>query len=63
VIVVVVCSACEDGYYGPSCVKLCECVSAQGPCDKVTGACRCNPGYWGPRCDRGKCVSRSAGKL
>lgn len=43
---------CEQGLYGPSCAKVCDC-QGNGACDPVTGKCLCSSGKTGPRCDIG----------
>lgn len=42
---------CEDGFYGPDCIKKCKCQgTATASCNRVTGACHCHPGFTGEFC-------------
>lgn len=42
---------CEDGYYGPDCIKKCKCQgTATSSCNRVSGACHCHPGFTGEFC-------------
>ena len=48
--------ACDDGYGGEGCAKMCpggasNPCSRRGVCDADTGECFCDPGYGGSRCE------------
>ena len=40
---------CDPRTYGPDCTFYCRCNNQ--PCDRITGACQCDPGYTGQHCE------------
>ena len=51
-------TVCEDGKYGPNCLKTCsrQCGGEYTVCDKIEGICPfgCLDGYTGAKCNNGK---------
>ncbi|XP_059169385.1 uncharacterized protein LOC131951116 [Physella acuta] len=45
------CYECDENFYGADCASVCSCNSQTSTCNKVTGACSCNPGWEGTNCD------------
>ncbi|XP_055859998.1 uncharacterized protein LOC106058961 isoform X2 [Biomphalaria glabrata] len=44
------CQECDEGYFGPSCTKKCNC-GTNFNCNKTTGSCYCMKGWKGINCD------------
>lgn len=44
-------TACDAGFWGLDCVKVCDCRNSDVSCDAVTGQCNCEAGFTGTRCD------------
>lgn len=45
-------TACNTGFWGPSCINICNCRTPDTVCNASLGCAECNPGVTGGSCDQ-----------